>query len=370
MKYKILHIRVDLDVAGAQTVMMNYLRAFKDDSNFELTLLVNGCPKHSVYEQECERNHFRVIYSNYVPWTGFKLLRPLVNWFRCQKYIYRIIRKEKPDIVHTHETNILPYSVLPSLLCGVKVKIHTLHSDPYSFNLYFKTWARISFHLAGFYPICVTEVQAEKAQKRYGINDYRIIKNGIDPSRFRNIDREDVRRELGFSKDDFIIGSVGRFAKVKNYGFLISLFAEYTEVNTNAKLLLVGDGQEKRQLEQLAKNKGVLKKILFTGLRSDVERMYYAMDLFMLTSFFESSSIVTVEAQYAGVRCVVSSTIPENVVVTPRVNRISLAEPTAVWIDAINGLKHHDKLNGNLSDFSVEQSVMELRSLYQTKLGF
>ena len=88
----------------------------------------------------------------------------------------------------------------------------------------------------------------------------------------------------------------------------------------------------------------------------------------MLTSFFESSSIVTVEAQYAGVRCVVSSNIPENVVVTNLVNRISLNEPVEKWLAAIDGSLQPDHPKGTLMDFSVDKSVKELRLLYNMKI--
>ena len=365
---KVLHIYDNLDVAGAQTVIMNYLRYLKGDSDIEMTLLVNSLPRNTIYEHECQQNGYLVRYSGFKEWRGPKGLRAIVNWINCQRYVYREICKYKPDIVHTHGTDNLLYLTLPIVFAGIRAHVHTLHSDPYVFKKIFVLWARFAFRWLNVYPICVTEGQAKKAIKRYGIKKYAIIRNGIDIKRFANVDKNKIRQELGISINTTVIGCVGRFDKIKNHLFLVRLFAEYLKKNENAILMLVGEGQERKNIEKLATDLGISNKILFTGLRSDVERMYYAMDIFMLTSFHESSSIVTVEAQMAGVRCVIADSIPSDAVVTNQVNRISLDAPTGIWIAAMKDELPHDTHQGTLDTFSMTTTIQSLKGLYQSLL--
>ena len=362
---KSLHIHVDLDVAGAQTVIMNYMRYLSHDSDIDIVLLINGCPKGSAYEKECVEKGYNVIYTNYKPWTGSRLFRPIVNWFKCQYYLYREIKKINPDIIHSHGSILLPYVTFPGLLSGCDLRFHTLHSDPYAFNKGIALWARFAFNVAKLYPICVTEGQAMKAEKRYHISKYTIIHNGIDGRRFRGIDKLQVREELGISPTTKVIGCVGRFEKIKNHEFLVKLFAEYFKSNRDSLLLLVGDGGERYNLEKLVCELGIKEHVLFTGLRNDVERLYFAMDLFMLTSFFESSSIVTVEAQFAGVRCVISKSIPDNVIFTKKVNRIPLDAPLETWLTAMHGNIPCDDMVSSLDDFLIDGSIKELKDLYK-----
>lgn len=365
---KVLHIYNDLNVAGAQTVIMNYLRYLKGDKEIEMTLLVNNVPQNTAYEQECQQNGYSVLYSGYQPWSGCTVLRPLINWIKCQYYIYREIRRCKPDIIHSHITSNLPFVTLPALLSGVKVRVHTLHSDPDVFSLPVVVWARFAFRWLNVYPICVTQGQAQKAVKRYGIKQYSIIRNGIDIRRFANIDRQTIRQELGIAADTTVIGCVGRFDKIKNHPFLLHLFAEYLKENDHAVLMLVGEGPERGNIEKLTTDFGITDKVLFTGLRNDVERLYYAMNLFMLTSFHESSSIVTVEAQMAGVRCVIADSIPADAVVTNGVNRIPLNAPPSTWIAAMKDELPHDKPQGELEDFSFKTTIHSLKQTYKTLL--
>lgn len=361
---KVLHIISDLDIAGAQTVVMNFHRNFKNDPDFNMVVGVIGYPHYSPYEIECRENGLGLEFCNYKAVKHFPIISTIINWVCCQISIIRLIRRVNPDIIQLHETNLLAFATLPMLFTRNKVLLHTLHCDPYVFEARFVRWARFAFHIVGVYPICVSEVQAKKAEIRYGIKEYSIIKNGIDFNRFGHTNRAEIRNELGIPENYFVIGCVGRLDHVKNHLFLVKLFAEFFKRNKNSILLLVGEGVEKNSIVNFSKELGVASNIIFTGIRTDVERIYYAMDVFMLTSFFESSSIVTVEAQIAGIRCVVSDSIPESVVLTPLVNRLPLSAPIDRWIDAIEGDIPGDITRGALNDVSMEKSVSELKKLY------
>lgn len=366
---RVLHIITDLNVAGAQTVVMNYLRYSNQIPGFEMAVTVQTHSPNTRYEQECKNLGIEVHYLDYHPFTAIPILRSLINWLQLQWLHYKDIKKYSPDIVHTHVTPILQHTLFPIVISGVKKRVHTLHSDPYAIEALSVLFAKMAFHIWNFHPICVTEGQALKAEKRYGINNYSIIRNGINLERYSTRNKEEIRKELGIDINTFVIGCVGRLSKVKNHGFLLKVFSEYNKSNPDSLLLLVGEGEEKFNIISKGKELGINDKVQFTGSRDDVERLYSAMDLFMLTSFSESSSIVTVEAQMAGIRCVVSDSIPDNVVITNLVNRVSLDAGIEKWLDAIEGKLKHDAIRNTPDDFSVLKTVADLRDLYNNILG-
>ena len=125
-----LQITQDLDVAGAQTVVMNYLRWLHGDPEVEIRVAVLGQNKNSTYSQECEANGYNVEYYNYKPWTKIPVLRPVVNWVRLNLLVRKAIKLNQPTIIHSHQTSIIPNICLPFFFAGIKARFHTLHSDP------------------------------------------------------------------------------------------------------------------------------------------------------------------------------------------------------------------------------------------------
>ncbi len=366
-KRKVAHVIYDLATAGAQTVVMNYMRSMQHDKDYDICIVVGNKYTGLQYEEESKAKGFNVIYANYKP-ICLKALgpfRPLINWFRYQLSLYKVLKHVNPDIVHTHLTKILPFVSIPILLLGKK-KVHTLHSDPYAIEYRFYLYAMVVFHLFRFKVVGVTESQVEKAKKRYHLNNISVVHNGLNLSRYKiSESKEDIRKELGIEESAFVIGTVGRLDKIKNYPFLIKVFAEVVKEMPKAKLLFVGEGAERNYLADLVETLNLTDKVIFAGLRKDVERMYHAMDVFMMTSFFESSSIVTVEAQASGIRCVIASSIPENVIVTDdNVSTLSLEAPTEDWVKAIKGKYPKRKKVSDITMFSMERTIKELKEVY------
>ena len=129
--------------------------------------------------------------------------------------------------------------------------------------------------------------------------------------------------------------------------------------------MFVGDGIERRHLTTMVNDMNLTSCVIFAGLRKDVERMYHAMDVFAMTSFFESSSIVTVEAQACGVRCVIADSIPKNVIVTKNVTSLSLDAPIETWVLAMKGEYEKMPQISDMSLFSMDKTIDELKEVYQ-----
>ena len=182
----------------------------------------------------------------------------------------------------------------------------------------------------------------EAGEWLYGKNiakrkNYRVIPNAIDAARF-NFDqdkRKQVRAELNI-EDKFVVGHVGRLSAVKNHEFLVEVFAEIVKKKENAVLLLVGDGDRREAVERKCKQLEVYEKVIFLGSRSNTQDYYQAMDVFVFPSLWEGLGIVVIEAQTAGLPCIVSSCVPKEIDLgIGLICRMGLDHGVKVWADKI-----------------------------------
>jgi len=206
-----------------------------------------------------------------------------------------------------------------------------------------------------------------------------VILYGVDTDRFRaNKDGFKARQELGLQPDAFVIGHVGSFTKQKNHEFLIKVADETIRRDEHVQFLLVGDGPLKKQVERDAARAGLTKHVIFAGLRHDVpELMSAVFDAFVLPSIFEGLGLVVVEAQAAGLPCVISDVVPpETDVVKTLVHRMNLSAGARAWAEqllACKGAKPVKKTEAwaiiEKSSFNIEKSAISLISAYKNALA-
>lgn len=144
--------------------------------------------------------------------------------------------------------------------------------------------------------------------------------------------RDKMRKELGL-ENSYIIGHVGRFHYAKNHEYLIRIFAKLCELDQTKHyaLILLGEGGGMESIKELAKDLGVQDKVHFLGNHSNIYDYYQAMDYFVYPSRYEGLPGTIVEAQTAGLRCLMSDTICEEVVVTDLVHTMSIEEEPEKW---------------------------------------
>jgi len=162
---------------------------------------------------------------------------------------------------------------------------------------------------------------------------YRLINNAISTYNYKYdiLIRNEVRKNLGL-EDKYVIGHVGRFQFQKNHEFLIDIFYEYLKLDSRAVLMLVGQGEEEDAIRQKVINLGIEKSVLFMGVRTDVNRLLQAMDVFLLPSRFEGLPLVLIEAQTSGLRCLTTKNkVPYEVNVTGNVEFEELNENSIEW---------------------------------------
>lgn len=155
------------------------------------------------------------------------------------------------------------------------------------------------------------------------LNRVKIMPNAIELEKFKY--KQDVRDEYRkkFDLDNcYTIGHVGRFVYQKNHQFLLQVFQALLQSEENAKLILLGEGELFLEVRRQAKHMNIEDKVLFLGRRDDINNWYQAMDVFCLPSKFEGLPISMIEAQAAGLPCVGSVEITEEIEITNHVVRL------------------------------------------------
>lgn len=171
----------------------------------------------------------------------------------------------------------------------------------------------------------------------FGSNQFNVLNNAINTKAYvvnREIGQEE-REELKIPEDAFVVGHIGRFAPPKNHEFIVEIFAEVLKVKHNSFLLLVGDGDLKGKIEALTTELGIRDNVIFAGLRSDVNRILQVMDVFLFPSTYEGLPLSIIEAQAAGLPCLISDKVPIECQKTDLVRQIPLRESLTVWRDAV-----------------------------------
>lgn len=167
-----------------------------------------------------------------------------------------------------------------------------------------------------------------------------IFPNAIDTAlyRFSPSVRHDVRQAFGL-EDKWVMGHIGRFSPQKNHGFLIDVFAATVLRMPNAVLLLAGnnesDSRTLRTVRQKIDRLGFADRVIFTGVRSDVDRLLQGMDVFVMPSRYEGLGMAAIEAQAAGLPCFLSDRIPEEAFFSELAHKLPLTDNAELWADAI-----------------------------------
>lgn len=213
-----------------------------------------------------------------------------------------MIRRERPDVVHTH-LDVIKYATMAARLAGVKKCVHTVHSLADR-----EAEGRVQKIINGFYfrrgwsvPVALTpEVQSSVAEF-YGLPPARVpvIYNGIDLSRC-------VPKTSYETGETVTILHVGRFDVPKNHAGLLEAFRLLRETHPECRLWLVGDGDLRPDMEALAREKGIGDFVEFCGMQSNVYPYLYDADIFTLPSVYEGNPMTVIEAMGTGLPIVAS----------------------------------------------------------------
>lgn len=206
-----------------------------------------------------------------------------------------VIRKKKIDIVHTHNMSPLFYGTLGARLAGVPVVINTRHGreKKHRSSLIWNMNDRI---------VVISEDAKQQMLKWNSMNSQKtkVIFNGIDVNEYSDEEEStNIKKSLGIDSSHLVIGTVARLSPEKDQKILIKAFSQALSKCANARLVIVGDGQLRGQLEGYCRKLGILNNVLFLGFRQNIPQLLSIFDIFVLSSLTEGISLTLLEAMAA-----------------------------------------------------------------------
>lgn len=230
--------------------------------------------------------------------------------FHAMQSIGKIIKDHNIHIVNAHHFMPMVYSYYGSKMKLSAKLIFTVHSEWEIEEVSF-IWKKIGGLILkkadGF--MGVSQKVTDTIQKVFNLENSKgcTISNGVDTDLFKNkINKNELRKKLGFPEDRIIFGTVGNLRKVKNHIFLIKAFHKLVLKNPSVKLIIVGKGytedieNSEPELRSYIENNRLEEKVILLGYRSDVQDLLNVMDVYCMTSFKEGLPISMIEAMAVG----------------------------------------------------------------------
>jgi glycosyltransferase involved in cell wall biosynthesis len=295
--------------------------------------------------------------------------------------LVRLLRDERPDVVHTYLLNAGLYGRLAAIAAGVPV---ILAAEQNVYRRKKRRHAILERLLAArtFRVVACCRTVGDFYRRQTGVPAdkiavvYNAARFGPEPS---PADREPARRALGLPPEAIVLGTLGRLTEQKGQAVLLRAVADLAPRFPELVLFLAGDGPLRAELEAFAERLGVGSRVRFLGVRRDRAALYAAMDAFVLPSLWEGLSLSLVEAMGAG-RPVVATTVGGNpeVVEQGRTGLLVPPEEPAALAAAIVELLRDRQLAAEIgraaarearARFSIEEHVARIAALYREGLG-
>ena len=249
-------------------------------------------------------------------------MRRAISWqddWHAFKKLRSIIRKHKPDIVHTHASKAGTLGRLAAWMEGVPVIVHTFHGHVFhSYFGSFKTaaykWIERFLALLSTRIIAISQGQKEELCRVHRIASERkavVIPLGFDLKKFsenQESKRVQFREKWGLQPQEVAIGIIGRLVPIKNHEFLLEAIAKLkSETTAPFRLLIVGDGELRQSLEMRCLDLGLSisseskpGEVIFTSWITEVDKVVAGIDIAVLTSLNEGTPVSLIEAQAGG----------------------------------------------------------------------
>lgn len=299
-KIKVLHIITNLPIGGAQDNTLLTVEHL-DRSKYDVTLI---CAKDGDWVVRAnEISHLRIFYLDDL----VRRIHPLKDILALLK-LFKNIRKEKYDIVHTHSSKPGFSGRIAAKLAGTPIIIHTIHGFP--FNDFMHPVLRRTFILLERFLsklsdklITVSNLNLRKAVELKFDKSHKFINiySGIDFSKFNSsIDIPQQKQDLELRPQDKIIGMVGRLSEQKAPLDFIRAIPDVLKIYKDTMFLLVGDGELRQNIESLIETLQINSRVKILGFRDDIARLLQVFDIYVLTSHWEGLGRSLTEAMYMG----------------------------------------------------------------------
>lgn len=311
-------------------MLMNYYRQM-DRSKIQFDFLVH----------RSERGH----YDQEIMDLGGRIFRmPQIKPGNYSLYFKRLdqffMDHPRYQVVHSHINENSSFVLKAAKKAGIACRITHSHLSDLGIDikLPFRLYARLAMKdNPSSYFACSKKAGEWLFGKRISsTGKVVVLNNAVDVKQFafNSAIRDEIRAELA-AEDRLVIGHIGRFNQQKNHDFLIDVFKAVHEREPSSLLVLAGEGHLQPLIEAKINRLGLSEHVRLLGVRNDVSNLLQGIDIFLFPSLFEGLPVVLVEAQAAGLSCVVSDTITSETDITGRLQFISLKQKADYWAEQI-----------------------------------
>lgn len=355
-KIRLVMVVANFSINGISTVIMNYCRKL-DSKRFDITIMA-GSPIDIAYKKECDL-------------IGIHLIVLPSKKKKAKKYYKHLWESlaQGYDIVHVHGSSaVIAIELLIAFFRGIKIRIAHCHST---------TCTHIYLHnlLKPVLNCLYTEgfaCSSLAGKWLFGEKKIYIIPNSFDTKKYRfdETSRKEIREKLHID-NQMLIGHIGRFNDSKNQTFVLKIFEQIAEINSEANLILVGTGPDFDMINQLVQKSTHFNRIIIYGETLETQKMYAAMDVFVFPSKHEGMPVALLEAQISGLPCVVSDKVTCEVDFGDICWK-SIEERPEIWARAVlrelkKPISRCDYFNSHknwIQEYDIEKSTKHLEEIY------
>lgn len=326
---RLLCILNSLDVGGAETFLMKIYRNLdKTKYQIDFCIMSDGI---GVYEEEVSHLGGKI----------FHITSKSKHPVKCFNSIKRIVKENSYKyVMRMSPSSITVLDLIASKLGGAKVLVMRSSNAAIlnkTGDFLHKTFRFLSENIPNV-KIAPSKEAAEYTFGKGSMDNGKVhmLRNGLDYNlyQYNEEKRNQLRKELGI-EDTFAIGHVGRFSQQKNHDFLIDIFNSISKKSNSAVLLLAGVGELESAVREKVKSLGLEERVIFLGRREDVPDLLSAFDVLLFPSFHEGMPNVVIEAQAAGLPCVIADTITSQADITGLVKYLPLSLSADEWADEV-----------------------------------
>ena len=323
---RILHMIGSMNIGGSQTLLLNLYRAMdREKIQFDFVL---DHPDERALADSFAALGARIYTMPSFYFTNTCQVRSAWNRFFTEHPEYKVL--------HCHVRSYVSLFLPIAKRHGVKVVLHS-HSTSNGTGPKAILKALLQYPLryqADAFLSCSEEAGRWLFGRKVANSaQHQVLKNAICAEQYRYDPalRQQYRSQLSLNGKT-VYAHIGRFTPQKNHAFLLRVFQKIYQANQNAFLLLVGDGENRKQIHSQIQKLGLQDKVLLLGNRQDVAGILQAADVFLFPSHWEGLGTAVVEAQAAGLKCICSEGVPSIAKVVPNCRFLPLREE--LWIKA------------------------------------
>lgn len=349
---RVLHCVAGLDRGGYETFIMNiYRKIDKTKVQFDFLYSFDG-----VFNDEILSMGGKLYKIPFITEKGPFVYKKAVDHFLNKHTEYKI--------VHSHMDKFSGLIMKCAKNAKIPVRISHSHST--------KNEGGLAFQIVKNYygkmidKNCTHRFACSKAAYDFLFNkndNAKIINNGIDLGKFQKPDNRDIQT--------FTIVNVARFTKAKNHEFLIGIFNQVKELEPTSRLILAGTGPLQSIIKEKVANLNLTENIEFLNDCEDIPQLLSIADVFCMPSLFEGLPVSLVEAQGAGLPCVISENVPEDVNISGNVEFLSLEKDSATWAKELLKFKGRNRFDNAEKiiekGFDALTTAKELEEFYINK---